>query len=32
MDNSFIKESILEILDCIEEGIHIIDKSGDIVY
>lgn len=26
------EESILEILDCIQEGIHIIDNSGKIVY
>ncbi|WP_352420287.1 sigma 54-interacting transcriptional regulator [Proteiniborus sp.] len=25
-------ENILEILDCVQEGIHIIDKTGKIVY
>lgn len=30
--DKFSKESILEILDYIDEGIHIIDKSGHIVY
>lgn len=32
MKDLFFKENILEILDCIEEGIHIIDKNGKIVY
>lgn len=32
MDKLFFKENILEILDYIEEGIHIIDKNGRIVY
>ncbi|MBU5437010.1 sigma 54-interacting transcriptional regulator [Tissierella sp. MSJ-40] len=32
MKDLFFRENILEILDYIEEGIHIIDKSGKIVY
>jgi len=32
MKELFLKENILEILDYIEEGIHIIDKNGRIVY
>ena len=32
MKGLFFKENILEILDYIDEGIHIIDKSGNIVY
>ena len=32
MKDLFYKENILEILDHIEEGIHIIDKNGRIVY
>lgn len=32
MRDLFFRENILEILDYIEEGIHIIDKSGKIVY
>ncbi|MBV1820319.1 sigma 54-interacting transcriptional regulator [Anaerosalibacter bizertensis] len=32
MNDSFIKENVYEILDYIDEGIHIIDKNGRIVY
>lgn len=32
LEGIFSKENLLEILDCIEEGIHIIDKNGRIVY
>lgn len=32
MRDLFFKENILEILDYLEEGIHIIDKDGKIVY
>ena len=32
MKDLFFKENILEILDYIEEGIHIIDKNGRIIY
>lgn len=32
MKDLFFRENILEILDCIEEGIHIIDKNGKIAY
>ena len=32
MKDLFFKENIFEILDYIEEGIHIIDKDGRIVY
>lgn len=32
MKKLFQKENILEILDHVEEGIHIIDKNGRIVY
>ncbi len=32
MKDLFFKENILEILDYIEEGIHIIDNRGRIVY
>lgn len=32
MKDLFFRENILEILDHIEEGIHIIDKNGKIVY
>ncbi|NMA86060.1 MAG: sigma 54-interacting transcriptional regulator [Tissierellia bacterium] len=32
MEELFLRENILEILDYIEEGIHIIDKNGRIVY
>lgn len=32
MKDLFIKENIFEILDCIDEGIQIIDKSGKIIY
>ena len=32
MKNLFFKDNILEILDYIEEGLHIIDNSGKIVY
>lgn len=32
MKDLFFKENILEILDYLEEGIHIIDKNGKIVY
>ena len=30
--NSLFKENIEDILDIIEEGIHIVDSSGIIVY
>jgi len=32
MNELFLRENILEILDYIEEGIHIIDKNGRIIY
>src|SRR5699024_9823627 len=32
MQDLFFRENILEILDYVEEGIHIIDKNGRIVY
>lgn len=32
MKDLFFRENILEILDYVEEGIHIIDKNGRIVY
>lgn len=32
MKELFFKDNVLEILDHIEEGIHIIDKDGIIVY
>lgn len=32
MKDLFFKENILEILDYIEEGIHIVDKTGNIIY
>lgn len=32
MKDLFFKENILEILDYLEEGIHIIDKNGKIIY
>lgn len=32
MKDLFFKDNLLEILDYIEEGLHIIDKSGKIVY
>lgn len=32
MNDIFFRENILEILDYIEEGIHIIDSSGKIIY
>lgn len=32
MEDLFFRENIFEILDYIEEGIHIIDKSGKIIY
>ena len=32
MNDTFIKENIYEILDQIDEGIHIIDKNGRIIY
>lgn len=32
MKEIFFKENILEILDYLEEGIHIIDKNGVIIY
>lgn len=32
MNHSFVKENVFEILDYIDEGIHIIDKNGRIVY
>lgn len=32
MKSLFFRENILEILDYIEEGIHIIDNNGRIVY
>lgn len=32
MNDLFFRENIFEILDYIDEGIHIIDKNGRIVY
>ena len=32
MIESFLKENIVEILDSIQEGIHIIDHTGKIIY
>lgn len=32
MKDLFFRENIMEILDYLEEGLHIIDKSGKIVY
>lgn len=32
MKDLFFRENIFEILDYIEEGIHIIDKNGAIIY
>ncbi len=32
MKDLFFRENVLEILDYIEEGLHIIDKNGIIVY
>ena len=32
MENLFFKDNIFQILDYLEEGIHIIDKNGKIVY
>lgn len=32
MKDLFFKENILEILDYLEEGIHVIDKNGVIIY
>lgn len=32
MNDLFFRENIFEILDHLEEGIHIIDKNGGIVY
>ncbi|MBE6082130.1 MULTISPECIES: sigma-54 interaction domain-containing protein [Tissierellales] len=32
MEDLFLKENIFKILDYLEEGIHIIDKSGKIIY
>ncbi len=32
MHDLFFRENILEILDYVEEGIHIIDRNGRIVY
>ncbi len=32
MKDLFFKENIFEILDYLEEGIHIIDKDGKIIY
>lgn len=32
MQDLFFRENVLEILDHIEEGLHIIDKNGIIVY
>lgn len=32
MNDTFIKENIYEILDHVDEGIHIIDKNGRIIY
>lgn len=32
MKDLFFRENILEILDYLEEGLHIIDKNGIIVY
>lgn len=32
MENLFFRENILEILNYLDEGIHIVDKNGKIVY
>ena len=32
MQDIFLRENIDTILDCLEEGIHIIDSNGTIVY
>ena len=32
MEDLFFRENILEILDYLDEGIHIIDKKGIIIY
>lgn len=32
MKDLFFRENVLEILDYLEEGLHIIDKNGTIVY
>ena len=32
MKELFLRENILEILDYLDEGIHIIDKDGKIIY
>ena len=32
MENLFFKDNIFQILDYLEEGIHIIDKNGKIAY
>jgi PAS domain-containing protein len=32
MKDIFFKENMIEILDYLEEGLHIIDASGKIVY
>ncbi len=32
MESLFFKDNIFEILDYLEEGIHIIDKNGKIIY
>ena len=32
MKDLFFRENVLEILDHLEEGLHIIDKNGIIVY
>src|SRR5690554_1226407 len=32
MKDLFFRENVLEILDYLEEGIHIIDKNGIVIY
>lgn len=32
MKEEFLKENIFQILDFVDEGIHIIDKNGKIIY
>ena len=32
MKDLFFRENILEILDYLDEGIHIIDSNGRVVY
>ncbi|MDG2764902.1 hypothetical protein P7M25_26595, partial [Vibrio parahaemolyticus] len=32
MKDTFLRENIFEVLDYLEEGIHIIDASGKSIY